>query len=96
MQGASRVAKLGGSPQRRIWWSVVESEILALVESVDDHGSQPEAAVVCECLRCLDDLVDRVTVQETAFFRHPEHFAVLASDVLPTLPRPVRCKPGCW
>jgi chemotaxis methyl-accepting protein methylase len=37
----------------------------------------------------LQDLVNRVTVQETAFFRHPEHFEVLARDVLPTLPRPV-------
>jgi chemotaxis protein methyltransferase CheR len=34
-------------------------------------------------------LLNRVTVQETAFFRHPEHFEVLARDLLPTLPRPV-------
>jgi chemotaxis protein methyltransferase CheR len=37
----------------------------------------------------LEGLLDRVTVQETAFFRHPQHFAALARDVLPTLPRPV-------
>jgi chemotaxis protein methyltransferase CheR len=36
----------------------------------------------------LQSLMNRVTVQETAFFRHPEHFEVLARDVLPTLPRP--------
>jgi chemotaxis protein methyltransferase CheR len=37
----------------------------------------------------LQSLVDRVTVQETAFFRHPEHFETVLRDVLPTLPRPV-------
>lgn len=37
----------------------------------------------------LQGLLNRVTVQETAFFRHPEHLDVLASDILPTLPRPV-------
>lgn len=34
-------------------------------------------------------LCNRVTVQETAFFRHPEHFEVLAIDVLPRLPQPL-------
>jgi chemotaxis protein methyltransferase CheR len=37
----------------------------------------------------LQSLLNRVTVQETAFFRHPEHFEVLARDILPTLPQPV-------
>lgn len=37
----------------------------------------------------LQNLVNRVTVQETSFFRHPEHFALLASDVLPRLTEPV-------
>lgn len=37
----------------------------------------------------LEGLLNRVTVQETAFFRHPQHFEVLTRDVLPTLPRPV-------
>jgi len=37
----------------------------------------------------VQSLLNRVTVQETAFFRHPEHFDVLARDILPTLPRPV-------
>ena len=44
----------------------------------------------------LQGLLNRVTVQETAFFRHPEHFEVLARDVLPTLPPPVRIwSAGC-
>lgn len=38
----------------------------------------------------LQGLVDRITVQETAFFRHPEHFEILARDVLPSLRQPVR------
>jgi chemotaxis protein methyltransferase CheR len=44
----------------------------------------------------LQGLLNRITVQETAFFRHPEHFEVLASHVLPTLPRPVKIwSAGC-
>ncbi|WP_426996862.1 CheR family methyltransferase [Pseudarthrobacter sp. N5] len=35
------------------------------------------------------DLLNRVTVQETGFFRHPEHFEVLSRDILPILPQPV-------
>jgi chemotaxis protein methyltransferase CheR len=34
-------------------------------------------------------LLNRVTVQETGFFRHPEHFEVLARAVLPALRPPV-------
>jgi chemotaxis protein methyltransferase CheR len=37
----------------------------------------------------FQNLLNRVTVQETSFFRHPEHFAVLARDILPMLPEPV-------
>jgi chemotaxis protein methyltransferase CheR len=44
----------------------------------------------------LQSLLNRVTVQETGFFRHPEHFLMLVSDVLPTLPRPIRIwSAGC-
>lgn len=44
----------------------------------------------------LQGLLNRVTVQETAFFRHPQHFEVLAREVLPTLARPVRIwSAGC-
>jgi chemotaxis methyl-accepting protein methylase len=34
-------------------------------------------------------LLNRITVQETSFFRHPEHFEVLARDVLLHLTQPV-------
>jgi chemotaxis protein methyltransferase CheR len=37
----------------------------------------------------LDALVDRVTVQETAFFRHPEQFETIA-QLLPTMSAPLR------
>jgi chemotaxis protein methyltransferase CheR len=37
----------------------------------------------------LQRLLNRITVQETSFFRHPEHFEVLARDVLPHLAQPV-------
>ncbi len=37
----------------------------------------------------LQSLLNRVTVQETAFFRHPEHFESLAREILPGAPRPV-------
>ena len=37
----------------------------------------------------LQSLLNRVTVQETAFFRHPEHFELLAREILPTLVPPV-------
>ena len=44
----------------------------------------------------LQSLLNRVTIQETAFFRHPEHFHVLAEDVLPTLSGPVQIwSAGC-
>jgi chemotaxis methyl-accepting protein methylase len=37
----------------------------------------------------LQRLLNRITVQETSFFRHPEHFEVLARDILPSLRQPV-------
>lgn len=37
----------------------------------------------------VQHLLNRITVQETAFFRHREQFDVLARDILPDLPRPV-------
>jgi chemotaxis protein methyltransferase CheR len=44
----------------------------------------------------LQSLLNRVTVQETGFFRHPEHFRMLARDVLPTLAAPIRIwSAGC-
>ncbi len=38
----------------------------------------------------LDQLLDRVTVQESGFFRHPEQFEMLLPTVLPTIDTPVR------
>jgi chemotaxis protein methyltransferase CheR len=37
----------------------------------------------------MQSLVNRVTVQESGFFRHPDHFEVLAADILPVLTPPV-------
>jgi chemotaxis protein methyltransferase CheR len=37
----------------------------------------------------MQSLVNRVTVQESGFFRHPDHFEVLAADILPALTPPV-------
>jgi chemotaxis methyl-accepting protein methylase len=62
-----------------------------LREEVAAHGGDVDAY-----LRTLDgsetllqSLVDRITVQESAFFRHPDHFEVLAEDILPRLEQPV-------
>src|SRR6478609_9697303 len=37
----------------------------------------------------VQSLLNQVTVQETGFFRHPDHFQVIARDILPRLARPV-------
>jgi chemotaxis protein methyltransferase CheR len=37
----------------------------------------------------LQSLVNRVTVQESGFFRHPDHFVLLATQLLPGLRQPV-------
>jgi chemotaxis methyl-accepting protein methylase len=37
----------------------------------------------------FQEVLDRVTVQETGFFRHPDQFAALAGEVLPRLEGPV-------
>jgi chemotaxis methyl-accepting protein methylase len=64
----------------------------AIREEASRHGQDPTAYV--ESLVAdggvLQSLMNQVTVQETAFFRHPEHFDVLAQDVLPELVPPVR------
>jgi len=59
--------------------------------SADDYvstlGSDP---------RRLQQLYDRVTVQESGFFRHPEQFEALAAQILPSLEQPVRIwSAGC-
>jgi chemotaxis protein methyltransferase CheR len=53
-------------------------------------------ATVASHRDALQKLLNRITVQETSFFRHPEHFEILAREVLPTLPRPTRVwSAGC-
>jgi hypothetical protein len=42
--------------------------------------------------QALQRLLDRVTVQETAFFPHPEHYDVMARDVLPG----IGAEPSIW
>jgi chemotaxis methyl-accepting protein methylase len=53
-------------------------DVETYLETVRGHGD------------ALQGLVDRVTVQESGFFRHPEHFEALACHVLPRLNAPVR------
>jgi chemotaxis protein methyltransferase CheR len=58
--------------------------VRALREVAGAHDVDPEdllAAIGSEAT--LDELVDHVTVQETAFFRHPEQFDVLIDMLLP-------------
>jgi chemotaxis methyl-accepting protein methylase len=38
----------------------------------------------------FEGLLDRITVQETAFFRHPEQFAALVEVILPAIRPPIR------
>jgi chemotaxis protein methyltransferase CheR len=38
----------------------------------------------------LDELLDRVTVQETGFFRHPDQFDAVAEVILPAVDGPLR------
>ncbi len=70
----------------------------AIREELHEHGQDVTAylANLAGGGEALQGLLNRVTVQETAFFRHPEQFEVLARDVLPMLPRPVRIwSAGC-
>jgi len=64
----------------------------AIREEALRHGQDPTAYV--ESLVAdggvLQSLMNQVTVQETAFFRHAEQFEVLAHDVLPDVAAPVR------
>ncbi len=57
-----------------------------------EHGQ--DVATYLETVRghrdALQGLVDRVTVQESSFFRHREHFDALRHHVLPKLSGPVR------
>jgi chemotaxis methyl-accepting protein methylase len=63
----------------------------SIVDEAAVHGEDPGAYV--ERLRrggeALEHLINRITVQESGFFRHPEHFDILANSILPGLDRPV-------
>ena len=64
----------------------------AIREEASRHGQDPTAYVESLLVdrAVLQSLMNQVTVQETAFFRHPEQFDVLAHDGLPELEQPVR------
>lgn len=55
------------------------------------HGADVSAYVDMLTVRrdALQSLLNQITVQESGFFRHPRHFEVLASDILPQLTPPV-------
>ena len=60
------------------------------------QGAAVYAARLPEDEGALQCLLNRVTVQETAFFRHPDQFEVLIRDVIPGLRPPVRIwSAGC-
>jgi chemotaxis methyl-accepting protein methylase len=60
-------------------------------DEVSSHGEDLAAYLLtlAQDGERLQSLVNRVTVQESGFFRHPNHFEVLATRVLPVLDRPV-------
>jgi chemotaxis protein methyltransferase CheR len=61
-----------------------------------DHDAATYLHSLAEGGDALQALLNRITVQETAFFRHPEQFEVLVRDVLPFLPQPVKIwSAGC-
>jgi chemotaxis protein methyltransferase CheR len=51
-------------------------------------GAQLLAAISAEG-PALDDLLERITVQETAFFRHPDHFGAVLDTLLAAISGPV-------
>jgi len=60
-------------------------------DEIADNGTDAEsylrALTAGSALR--QSLLNRITVQETAFFRHPEHFALLEREILPATRRPL-------
>ena len=63
----------------------------AIAEGAASAALRPEAYLdrVAVDPSARQDLLDLVTVQETSFFRHPDHFVALADHVLPAFDRPV-------
>lgn len=90
------VARAGELLRRRIGLRVEASLYLRLARAVGDaaqHAAQDPDEFVAglhDDAASLQSLCERVTVHESAFFRHPEHFEVLAHRVLPAVSRPVR------
>ena len=90
------VARAGELLRRRIGLRVEASLYLRLARAVGDAarhaGQDPEEFVagLNDDAASLQSLCELVTVQESAFFRHPEHFDVLVRRVLPAVTGPVR------
>ena len=60
---------------------------LAIARNIDD-GQLGRALLADASL--LDDLLDRITVQESGFFRHPEQFEAIARLLMPAIDGPLR------
>jgi chemotaxis protein methyltransferase CheR len=77
----------------------VQSRLARCVQEAASARRQDEADFVASLDRdpaALQELLDRVTVQETSFFRDPGQFETLATHVLPTLRGPVTAwSAGC-
>jgi chemotaxis methyl-accepting protein methylase len=58
----------------------IRDEIQARDQDLDSYID-----VLTKSNETLQSLVNRVTVQESGFFRHPDHFQVMADDVLPMI-----------
>lgn len=60
-------------------------------DEVRHHGDDLDAypRTLAQNGDMLQSLVNRVTVQESGFFRHPDHFEVLVDHVLPVVRQPV-------
>jgi chemotaxis protein methyltransferase CheR len=69
-----------------------------VLQEADEHGPDPAAYVdrLGSDRHLFQSLVDRVTVQESGFFRDPDQLDALQAHVVPALGRPVRAwSAGC-
>ncbi|TFB96140.1 protein-glutamate O-methyltransferase CheR [Cryobacterium sp. HLT2-28] len=53
------------------------------------HGAESYLRALTAGGALRQSLLNRITVQETGFFRHPEHFALLEREILPATNRPL-------
>ena len=70
----------------------LQERLAACLDGAARAGGQTAAgfaAGLADDPGAFERLLDCVTVQESGFFRHPEQFAALASEVLPALEGPV-------